>query len=216
MLTYKGIFANLDEVEAANKSISIVPGKDGFVYEIRKTNIGSFVTRTAGDKLLSSISAGFTRALPLIPLSLTMEMISFFRCLAHVGSGLEALVNVYWDSDCESFLLNVPKQTISKAAIEAEVSDEFTCGRYLHYMDIHSHNTMRAFFSEKDNKDEKATRLYAVVGSLQNYFPQIKVRMSNGGKFLQINPNDVFEPINIGFPEQWMKSITLESQMLNQ
>jgi hypothetical protein len=52
---------------------------------------------------------------------------------------------------------------------------------------------MRAFFSATDNADEKATRVYAVIGNVLSYFPEIKVRISNGGKFHEIEPEVVFE-----------------------
>ncbi|MCL1842799.1 MAG: hypothetical protein FWF79_03220 [Defluviitaleaceae bacterium] len=78
-------------------------------------------------------------------------------------------------------------------------------------MDIHSHNSMKAFFSAADNKDEKATRLYTVIGRLDNYFPEIKTRISNGGKFLEIDPAEVFEYIATSFPLEWAKKVTLRS-----
>ena len=211
---YKGIFANMEEAEEAQKTISVVPGRDGSVYEIRNTEMGKFITRTAGDALLSDISAGFKRTLPLIPFDLMVKVMSFFRCLSQAGQGFEALVNVYWDTASTRFFADVPKQTVSKASIEARATDEFSCSRYIHYMDIHSHNTMRAAFSDKDNNDEKATRLYAVMGSLQNYLPEIKVRASCGGKFIEVEPSDVFEGMHeTSFPGHWMDKISFDEQI---
>ena len=74
-------------------------------------------------------------------------------------------------------------------------------------MDIHSHNSMRAFFSAIDDNDEKATRLYTVIGNLHEYFPDVKTRISNGGKFLDINPAEVFELAGQPFPEEWKDSV---------
>ena len=39
---YKGVFTNKDEADAAGKVISILPARDGNVYEIRNTAIGTF------------------------------------------------------------------------------------------------------------------------------------------------------------------------------
>ena len=73
----------------------------------------------------------------------------------------------------------------------------------VHVMDIHSHNTMKASFSAIDDADEKATRIYAVIGRLDKYLPDITARISVGGKFVEIPPSSVFEyPFN-HYPAEW-------------
>ena len=61
-------------------------------------------------------------------------------------------------------------------------------------MDIHSHNNMNAFFSRTDDRDEKAARVYAVVGRISSFFPEIKVRIANSRSFVEIDPwNALFQ-----------------------
>jgi hypothetical protein len=74
-------------------------------------------------------------------------------------------------------------------------------------MDIHSHNSMKAFYSAVDDNDEKATRLYTVIGRLDKYFPDVKTRISNGGKFQEIDPSEVFEVVAKPFPEEWKSKV---------
>ena len=76
------------------------------------------------------------------------------------------------------------------------------------------HNSMRAFFSAKDDADEKATRLYSVVGRLDKYFPEIKTRISNGGKYWPIDPAEVFESVGTGkpFPDEWKEKVRFREQ----
>jgi len=120
----------------------------------------------------------------------------------------EALVNIYWDKESNQFIPDVPVQTVSSVSIHSEKSSDFESDRYIHYMDIHSHNKMDAFFSHIDDADEKATRVYAVFGNIHQFFPQIKVRISNGGKFLEIDPDVVFEPaFNHSWPQSWRDRI---------
>ena len=95
MPAYKGVFTSLEEAEAGGKVISIVPGRDGKVYEIRREEMGTFITPVSGRKELSDIKAGFAPALPLIPRGLLLEVISFFRSLLCDGECYEAIVNVY-------------------------------------------------------------------------------------------------------------------------
>jgi hypothetical protein len=71
---------------------------------------------------------------------------------------------------------------------------------------------MRAFFSPVDDNDEKATRLYTVIGNLHEYFPDIKTRISNGGKFLDIDPLGVFELNEGSFPMKWTENVKFRTQ----
>ena len=66
------------------------------------------------------------------------------------------------------------------------------------------------FFSETDNQDEKATRLYTVVGRLNKLFPEIKTRASVGGTFIEIEPSMVFEGINEEFPQKWCEAVEIK------
>jgi hypothetical protein len=79
-------------------------------------------------------------------------------------------------------------------------------------MDIHSHNRMKAFFSGIDDKDERATRLYTVIGRLDKYFPDIKTRISNGGKFHDIDPIEVLEFVDSSFPLKWSVNVQFRKQ----
>ena len=168
---YKGVFTTVEDAETAGKVISIVPGKDGKVYEIRNTDMGKFITQTGDCDMLSEVRAGFISALPLIPMDMIMRIVAFFRSYIHCGTEREALLNVYYDKHTQEFVVDAPEQTVTKASVESKISEKYTDGHYIHYMDIHSHNSMRAFFSPSDNADEKATRLYTVIGNLQEYFP---------------------------------------------
>lgn len=206
-VSYKGVFSNMEEANAAGKIISILPARDGKVYEIRNTAMGKFITETANCDMLSEIRAGFTPALPMIPMDMMMRIVAFFRYYMHNGSEKEVLLNVYYDKQINEFFIEAPEQTVTKASVESRISEEFTNDRYIHYMDIHSHNSMKAFFSAIDNKDEKATRLYTVIGDLHEYFPDVKTRMSNGGKFHEINPAEIFELVARPFPDEWKDNV---------
>ena len=49
--------------------------------------------------------------------------------------------------------------------------------------------------------------MYAVVGNLDHFFPDIKVRCSVGGKFVEIDPDDVFESMKSDFPNAWKEAV---------
>ena len=207
---YKGVFTTLEEAEASGKAISIVPARDGKVYEIRNTEIGRFITPVEGCDMLSEVKPGFVSGLPLIPSKLMMKIFAFFRHFVTEDSENEALLNIYWDKENKEFVADAPQQIATRASVDTQLNEKFTDERYIHYMDIHSHNTMGAFFSPVDDKDEKATRLYTVIGKLNEHNPEIKTRISNGGKFLNIDPAQVFEIADFSFPKEWEDNVKIK------
>ena len=207
---YKGVFPTLEEAEAAGKVISIVPSQDGKVYEIRNTEMGKFITPVAGCELLSDVRAGFIPALPRIPVQLMTQVLAFFRHFVQDGAENEALLNVYWDKENQEFVVDAPEQVVTKISVDTQLSEKFASERYIHYMDIHSHNTMSAFFSPVDDHDERATRLYTVVGRLDRCVPEVRTRISNGGKFLEIDPAEVFEFTGGSFPKEWEERVNIK------
>ena len=205
MPSYKGVFTNLEDAEKADKVISIVPARDGKVYEIRREEMGTFITPSGECKELSEITAGFTPALPHIPRERLLEIMGFFRSLIQDGQNYEAIVNIYWDRKRFEYITVIPKQRVTAVRADSELSDDYCPARYLHYMDVHSHNVMPARFSSQDDRDEKSTRLYTVIGKLDKTLPEMSVRISNGGKHLLIDPDSVFESAGEYLPVPWNK-----------
>ena len=205
--SYKGVFTNLRDAKASGKVITIVPGRDGKVYEIRREEAGTFITPSGECGELSSIEAGFVPALPKIPRWHLLEILGFFRSLMLDGHNYEAIANIYWDRERKVFITVIPKQRVTATRADSELNDEYDPARYIHYMDVHSHNIMAAVFSLQDDRDEKATRLYAVIGKLNRYIPEMSLRLSNGGKFLAIDPLIVFESLDDFYPASWHEHI---------
>ena len=207
---YKGVFPTLEEARASDKTICTIPCADGRVYELRKSELGEFIAPKENVIDLPSVVAGFTSALPLVPMELLAQIISFFRCCMSGPEEFEALAHIFWDREEEKFVAHIPKQRVTKAHIDADLTQEdLPEDRYLHYIDIHSHNSMEAKFSRVDDEDERATRIYIVVGRLDKFFPDVTVRMSCGGAYLELNPGCVLESFGAVFPAQWRTQVTL-------
>jgi len=206
---YKGIFASKEEAEASDKPICLFPARNGQVYELRRTEMGDFIVPKNNVVELSEVRAGFTPALPLIPRELLWKIILFFRCFMNEAEEFEALAHIYWDRENECYKVFIPSQVVGKARISADLrGSALPEERYLHYADIHSHNSMAAKFSWMDDEDEKATRLYFVVGHLERYFPQITARYSCGGTYQRIDPALVLEGMGEDFPAEWLDNVT--------
>ena len=212
--SYKGNFQTVEEARASDKVICVVPSSDGRFYELRKTDVGEFIAPASKVVDFQQVRAGFTPALPLIPLDLIGSITSFFRSFMEENEEYEALVLIYWSTEEHRFFAYVPKQTVRKEHIEADLRD---CPydddpRYIRYADIHSHNSMEAFFSAEDDRDERGTGLYLVMGELDRFFPDIKARISCGGSFVEIDPGEVIEGLRHDFPQEWAKNVTREQK----
>ncbi len=212
--SYKGRFQTVEEARASDKVICLIPSSDGRFYELRKTEQGEFIAPKDNIVDFQQIRAGFTPALPLIPLSLIGSIASFFRSFMLENEEYEALALIYWDTLERRFFAYVPKQTVCKEHIEADMRD---CPydddpRYIRYADIHSHNSMEAFFSGVDDMDERGTGLYLVMGELNRFFPALKARISCGGSFVDIDPATVIEGLACGFPQEWAKNVTCQKK----
>lgn len=208
---YKGTFPTVEAARNSDKVICLIPGNDGHIYEMHKTEQGEFIAPKHKIIDFQAVAAGFTPALPLIPLSLMRQIIAFFRSfMAEHGQEYEALALIYWDKWKEEYLAYVPKQNVSKAGIHASLQenpydDE---SRYIHYADIHSHNSMEAFFSSIDDADERGTGIYMVLGHLDHFYPEIAARICCGGSFVDIDPGTVVEGLEEPFPPEWCTEVS--------
>lgn len=208
---YKGVFPTADAARNSDKVICLIPARDGKIMEMRKTEMGEVIVPKRNIVDFEELRAGFTPALPLIPRALMGQIIAFFRSFMKAGAEYEALVNIYWDRDAGEYLAFVPKQRATKASVNTLPDSERPAEeRYYHYADIHSHNSMAARFSSIDDADEKATRLYMVVGHLDKFYPEISARISCGGTFLEIDPRTVVESVEDEFPIEWLDQVEQE------
>ena len=66
---------------------------------------------------------------------------------------------------------------------------------------------MAAEFSSIDDADERATRLYIVIGRLDKFYPDVTARVSCGGTYLPIDPHLVMEGIGEDFPTEWLEQV---------
>ena len=188
------------------KPIVLLPSKDGRVYEQRTNEIGRFTAPTENIRELESITPSFEPALPKIPAHIFSKIMGFFKSISD-ELHYEVLVHILYDTQEKKYIIKVPKQRISEASVNSETDEPYP-DRCIHVMDIHSHNTMPAVFSGTDNADEKETRLYAVAGRFNQTFPEITVRAGCAGKFIPLNPEDVFEGNFFGsYPQEWKENI---------
>jgi len=148
------------------------------------------------------LSIGIHSSLPKPKLSVFNEILEMFKYVCN-KSNYELCVNLYYDTLNSEFKLSLHDQIISGAKVNYDYDENLELSdRYIRYLQIHSHNTMPAFFSSIDNDDEMFTNLcyYGVIGKISKeskfYNIDMKFRIWNGVNFIDIDFSNVF---NVGF-----------------
>lgn len=205
---YKAVCPTTDATEQTTAPICYIPPRDGQIYEMRRNEIGTFIAPASKIVELDIIRAGFHMNLPRLPAAKPAEIVSFFRhvCVENQFR-TEALVNVYWDRADRKYILHVPQQQATAVSVETDLADCPDEIRYLHVMEVHSHNMMSARFSKTDDADEQATRLYMVIGRLDRYYPEIRCRFACGGQHVEIPAEQICERTDVPFSTAWLTAV---------
>lgn len=190
------------------KSVNYILCKKG-AREIRETELGRFIVIPKNVVGLESLEEGFTMKLPKIPFDLLLQSISFFKRVYELHK-TESILQIYWNRVDKSYFIYCPEQVVSSASVDFKRNTSLD-KKHLPVLEIHSHGSMGAFFSGTDDADEKATRLYAVVGKLNDVFPDILLRASCGGVSIPLDLEDVFD-MNANIPEEWLKQISIQER----
>lgn len=197
--------------------INYIMRGDG-LWEIRKNKIGTFTVHKfkgniSGFSNEHSLAEGFDLALPKIPKTLLDQILSFFRKLTE-DHDFEAYVQIFWNPKTEEYFLFCPDQKVSKGRVKYEPSD--LIAENVLVCEIHSHNSMEAYFSPIDDDDEKkrGDRFFGVVGRLNSVMPTLKLSyIVGGGKRVYVRLEDLFE--YEPFPAEWLSKITYVDRKKN-
>lgn len=192
------------------KNVAYVMQGDG-VYEVRKNKIGEFIAKIAECEipgLENYFEEGYTLFVPKIPISLLWDAIAFFKEIYKKYSS-EVFLQFFYDEDEEEYFIHCPQQEVTGASVNY-VNDEVMNSSTLVF-EIHSHGNMGAFFSGTDDGDEKADRFYGVVGNINDFLPEIKMRVIIGNEKISIKICDLFDTeeqcFSGEFPEEWLDRV---------
>lgn len=194
-------------------------GKDG-LYKVGNGKFGLFARRVEKFNNSLNVREGFKMNLPKIPYSIYRTIINFFKEIEKKYSA-EVMVEIWWDKTKKEYFVHCPEQTITEMSVDYKKSKELSLNNnYILVMDIHSHNLMPAFFSTIDDKDEKETRFYGVIGALHRSKPEYEFRMGVRGQFKTVELFELFDK-NITsikkdtFPKEWLDQIKISKISLS-
>ena len=142
---------------AGTAEVYSIPGK-----RVENTPVGVFsgVVKENGDVT----SLDFKMKLPRIPYSILAEIIALFRA----DLGRENIAQVFWNEK-DGYYIKQPSYRATKTRVgysHALDPRKIFKREEVLVMTVHSHNTMKAFFSPVDDRDEDTTGLFGVIGKL--------------------------------------------------
>jgi hypothetical protein len=150
---------------------------------VEETELGTF-KGYQNDETLEVTGLSFSMKLPKIPITYLDTIIQEFRR----DLSNENMVQIYWSVKENSYYLVKPRASYSKVAVHYEMThtDDVLV------MTIHSHNTMRAFWSSVDDEDEIYTGLFGVIGNLDRSTPSMLFRAGMEGCFESLSVDQLF------------------------
>jgi len=125
---------------------------------------------------------------PKISWHLIEEVVRIFRR----NPLYEYAVQIFYDRNSQQYELYEPEQEVAKSRVTFKRNMEQEREKIL-VMDIHSHGSYSAFFSQIDDEDEKGVRLYMVFGNLDQKEYSYALRVGVAGIFGQVALEDIFE-----------------------
>lgn len=105
----------------------------------------------------------------------------------------EAMYQLHWgggqhNAVTHTWRCSMPAQSGSPTALRFSDNGEAV-------IDLHSHNSMAAFFSGTDDADEQGLRFYAVIGRIDTDTPEIRVRVGVYGHFMPVPADLLFDDL---------------------
>lgn len=111
----------------------------------------------------------------------------------------ELALNLYYHKSSKRFYLEIMEQDVSPGFCNYKYSPLENNKNYVRYLQIHSHHSMSASFSNTDDKDEKNSIMcfFGVVGRLNEHSDifqvEKKFRLWTGVQFVEIGFMDIFD-----------------------
>lgn len=145
-----------------------------------------------------------------VPFFLLSRIVAFFRAvMALRKSEVEAHAWIVWNKE-KGYHIVIPEQNVSKASVHFEYKDVNNYGDIV-VVDIHSHNTMSAFYSGTDNNsDEKSVNYSMVVGQLKPETYTYVIRFNLYKTKVAAQLKDVFDDVtedSFEVPKEWLEKI---------
>lgn len=150
-----------------------------------------------------------------IPYDYFEQLSSFFRQVMKLKKAeYEAHAWILWSKE-KGYFISVPKQSVSKASVSFSYDDDSLPPGSVIVVDLHSHNTMGAFYSSTDNNNDKSGIYYSgVIGKITDKDFEYVIRFNLYEDKMECKLEDIFEMPEekvAKVPQEWMDKIEVKS-----
>lgn len=183
-----------DTYVPSHSLVEYVAASDG-LFKVNNHKVFNIINKIADvdnknlDAFLTGRNLGFNLLVPKIPFEALQIIYSFFfdifEGVNNTSAESEAMAQVFFAREGyreiiagledevkngiievnDQFFVFIPEQSISHASVTYNRSAQLE-GNFICVLDIHSHDSMSAFFSGIDDNDEKEPRFYGVLGGM--------------------------------------------------
>lgn len=165
---------------------------NGLFVRGRRTGLSACIPLTLTTvRGLPPATPGATLTVPRVPVGALTRMLGLARGAQRHGAPIEILFHLEWQTATARWRLHLPPQEGTPGQVRpTDTGPDSTYARAL--IEIHSHHSMRAFWSATDDVDERSGfRLYGVLGTIFTQ-AQLRLRVGMHGYFLEIPAAQVF------------------------
>lgn len=187
---------SLEKFTEAENSFGIF--KNGIFKKV-KNDLGTFTYKVQDmpdfNGLTEECAFDFERSedIPKMPYTIFESILDFYKDVYNEIKS-EVYCIVLWDKIKKDFIIHVPSQVVSGAAVKYERDPEiYSNTNLVPYFENHSHNVMGAFFSGTDVQDEVAARYFGVFGKILNEVPELAAKIAFNRQFKSLNYEDLFD-----------------------
>jgi len=142
------------------------------------------------------------------------QILHFFKEVMRLkNADYEAHAWILWSLE-KGYYISVPKQTVSKASVQFSYDEETLPPDSTIVVDLHSHNTMGAFYSGTDNNNDKNGIYYSgVIGKLDTPNPQFVFRFNMHDVKRDCKLADVFDipKKEVTIPTDWLDKVEVKA-----
>lgn len=169
-------------------------GEPSLFYDYILASNGLFI-RARGPLLAATVRIAEAEVRGLLPLEERVELpkgkipqhwFDFAMFIFTNEREVEHYFAIIWEEDQGGYCIKEPPQQRGETSVKYATLPNTV-------VDIHSHGSMGAFFSNTDDQDEQGLRLYMVVGKLNTLFPEVRLRVGVYGYFRGIPLEEVFQ-----------------------
>ena len=194
-------YASYEEAMADENPLpdSYFPTASGWMVLQRRCidgNTMQFINKVTRNPLLNEVAPQSSISIVnKIPKDLLVEIVGSFARICK-KNGNEAAAQIYRERDGEmKYFIYYPEQKISGASVTYADDPTMLEMRSKHnlIMELHSHNTMSAFWSGTDNSNEKDCGLYMVIGTFGAASATYKCRYKYGNTYADFPAHEIFD-----------------------